>query len=116
MAPPRLQVEREKKASGIKYDGNQSRARAKTRHEPKHAPKAGEFEHFDRLAEIAYEEISNGTSSQVAAGNTTSSATTNSDFQLDKTELLLLVGGSQEAGTSHFPRSRPPLGLPIFLV
>ena len=99
-----LQVEREKKASGIKYDGNQSRTRAKTRHEPQHAPKAEELEHFDCLAGIAYEEISNGTSSQAAAGNTTSSATTNSGFQLDKMELPLLVGSSQEqAGTSHYP-------------
>ena len=105
-----LQVEREK-VSGIKYGGNQSRARAKTRREPKHASKAEELEHFDRLAEIAYEEISNGTPSQAAAGNTTSSATTNSDFQLDKTELPLLVGGSQvQAETSHHPPFLSPSG------
>ncbi|KAI0248799.1 hypothetical protein BJV78DRAFT_1284459 [Lactifluus subvellereus] len=106
-----LQVEREKKASAIKYGGNQSRARAKTRREPKHAPKAEELEHLDRLADIAYQEITSGTSSQPAAGNTTSSAITTSPFQLDKIELPLLIGGSQEqAESSHHPPFSSPAG------
>jgi HMG (high mobility group) box len=106
-----LQGEHEKKVYAVKYGGNRLRARTKAKREPKPTLRTEELEQLDRLADVAYQEISNGVLSQPAPGSTTSPpATPASPFQLNTDELPLLISGSQEPAENFTSPFSSPAG------
>jgi HMG (high mobility group) box len=112
-----LQGEHEKTAYALKYGGKQSRARPKTKRGRKPTVRNEEVEHLDHLADVAYQDISNGVSPQAVVGNTTSPPTNLvSSFPFNTIEFPLQISGYQEQASSFSSPFSSPAGDAGFLI